>query len=95
MNAVDTNPYEIGLDKNAANYVPLSPIGFLLRSAFVYPDTVVFGSLPNTSTGKIQKFLLRGRAKGEYPRDYTVGLISAAPAPAGRRAAGRQLLPLR
>jgi fatty-acyl-CoA synthase len=33
-----TNPYEVGLDKNAANYVPLSPIGFLLRSAAVYPD---------------------------------------------------------
>jgi fatty-acyl-CoA synthase len=32
------NPYETGLDKNAANYVPLSPIGFLLRSAAVYPN---------------------------------------------------------
>jgi fatty-acyl-CoA synthase len=32
------HPYETGLDKNAANYVPLSPIGFLLRSASVYPD---------------------------------------------------------
>jgi fatty-acyl-CoA synthase len=34
----DQNPYEIGLDKNAANYVPLTPIGFLLRSAAVYPN---------------------------------------------------------
>jgi fatty-acyl-CoA synthase len=33
-----TNPYEVGLDKNAANYVPLSPIGFLLRSAAVYAN---------------------------------------------------------
>jgi len=33
-----SNPYETGLDKNAANYVPLSPIGFLLRSAAVYPE---------------------------------------------------------
>jgi fatty-acyl-CoA synthase len=32
------NPYEIGLDKNAANFVPLTPIGFLLRSAAIYPD---------------------------------------------------------
>src|SRR6516162_6491502 len=38
MTLVDTNPYEIGLDKNAANYVPLTPIGFLTRSASVYPD---------------------------------------------------------
>jgi fatty-acyl-CoA synthase len=33
-----TNPYEVGLDKNAANFVPLTPIGFLLRSASVYPN---------------------------------------------------------
>ena len=31
------NPFETGLDKNAANYVPLTPIAFLLRSASVYP----------------------------------------------------------
>ncbi len=35
--STSTNPYEVGLEKNAANYVPLSPIGFLLRSAAVYP----------------------------------------------------------
>ena len=34
------NPYETGLDKNAANYVPLSPIGFLRRSASVYPNRI-------------------------------------------------------
>ncbi len=33
-----TNPYEVGLDKNAANFTPLTPIGFLLRSASVYPN---------------------------------------------------------
>src|SRR6202049_947521 len=33
-----TDPYDIGLDKNAANYVPLTPIGFLVRSAAVYPN---------------------------------------------------------
>jgi hypothetical protein len=33
MSSIDANPYEIGLDKNAANYVPLTPISFLLRSA--------------------------------------------------------------
>src|SRR6516162_10174067 len=38
MTPIDTNPYEIGLDKNAANYVPLTPIGFLRRSASVWPD---------------------------------------------------------
>jgi fatty-acyl-CoA synthase len=40
-----TDPYEVGLDKNAANYVPLTPIGFLLRTGSVYPDrlAVVYG----------------------------------------------------
>jgi 3-(methylthio)propionyl---CoA ligase len=33
-----TSPYERGLDKNAANFTPLTPIGFLLRSASVYPN---------------------------------------------------------
>jgi fatty-acyl-CoA synthase len=31
---------------------------------FKVPRTVVFGPLPKTSTGKIQKFILRDRAKG-------------------------------
>ena len=30
--------YDIGLDKNAANYVPLTPLSFLERSAAVYPN---------------------------------------------------------
>jgi fatty-acyl-CoA synthase len=32
------NPYQLGLDKNPANYVPLSPLSFLRRTAKVYPD---------------------------------------------------------
>src|ERR1700741_87353 len=34
------NQYEIGLDKNPANYVPLTPLSFLERSAAVYPNHV-------------------------------------------------------
>jgi fatty-acyl-CoA synthase len=34
------NQYEIGLDKNPANYVPLTPLSFLARSAAVYPNHV-------------------------------------------------------
>ena len=46
MTQDSANPYETGLDKNAANYVPLSPIGFLLRSAAVYPNrtSVIHGN---------------------------------------------------
>jgi fatty-acyl-CoA synthase len=32
------SPFELGLPRNAANHVPLSPVGFLERSAAVYPD---------------------------------------------------------
>ncbi len=32
--------YNVGLDKNAANYVPLTPLSFLERSATVYPNHV-------------------------------------------------------
>src|SRR5712691_5919306 len=32
------NQYSIGLDKTPANYVPLTPLSFLARTATVYPD---------------------------------------------------------
>ena len=35
-----TNSYAIGLDRNPANYTPLTPIGFLERAARVYPDRI-------------------------------------------------------
>jgi fatty-acyl-CoA synthase len=31
---------------------------------FKVPKTVVFGALPKTSTGKVQKFVLRQQAEG-------------------------------
>ena len=34
------SPYDQGLGRNAANYVPLSPLSFLERSAYVYPQRV-------------------------------------------------------
>ncbi|MBK8063339.1 MAG: acyl-CoA synthetase [Betaproteobacteria bacterium] len=34
------NPYELDLERNAANYAPLTPISFLARAAWVYPDRV-------------------------------------------------------
>jgi fatty-acyl-CoA synthase len=35
-----SNPYASGLDKNPANYVPLTPLSFIERSAYIYPDHV-------------------------------------------------------
>ena len=44
------NPYARDLDKGAANYVPLSPLGFLERAAAVFPEraAVVHGTLKRT-----------------------------------------------
>src|SRR5262245_42553404 len=30
-------PYEVGLERNAANYTPLSPLSFLARTVHTYP----------------------------------------------------------
>jgi fatty-acyl-CoA synthase len=42
-----SNPYETGLDRNAANFVPLTPLSFLERTASVYPDrtAVIHGDI--------------------------------------------------
>ena len=41
------NPYKTGLDKNAANFVALSPLSYLERAARVYPDctAIIYGEL--------------------------------------------------
>jgi acyl-CoA synthetase (AMP-forming)/AMP-acid ligase II len=111
MNANDTHPFEVGLDRQPSNYVPLSPVSFLTRAAsasgklavidgarrlthaqlldrctrlasalaqaedkeivafcqarlarFKVPKVVVYGALPKTSTGNIQKFALCDQA---------------------------------
>ncbi|MBV9588431.1 MAG: AMP-binding protein, partial [Hyphomicrobiales bacterium] len=45
--AHQTNPYEIGLAKNAANFQPLTPLTFLERAAAVFPrhTAIVHGGL--------------------------------------------------
>ncbi len=45
-----TNAYAQNLDKNAANYQPLTPLGFLARAAQVFPDhpAIVHGPLTFT-----------------------------------------------
>jgi fatty-acyl-CoA synthase len=41
------NPYELSLDKVAANFQPLSPLTFIARSAATYPDhpAIIHGSI--------------------------------------------------
>ncbi|NMG14213.1 acyl-CoA synthetase [Aromatoleum bremense] len=40
MTESESSPYDIGLEKNAANYVPLTPLTFIERSAYIYPDRI-------------------------------------------------------
>ncbi|MBS9717276.1 acyl-CoA synthetase [Pseudohalocynthiibacter aestuariivivens] len=44
---METNPYNTGLDRNPANYQPLTPLTFLERAATVFPDhtAIVHGAL--------------------------------------------------
>jgi fatty-acyl-CoA synthase len=44
------HPYQLGLDKNAANFVALSPLSFIERTAMVYPDrlAVIYGARRQT-----------------------------------------------
>jgi fatty-acyl-CoA synthase len=44
--AMGNNPFETDLERNAANYVPLTPLSLLARAAFVHPDrlAVVHGN---------------------------------------------------
>ena len=39
--------FDVGLDRNAANHQPLTPLGFLERAAAVFPDrtAIVHGAL--------------------------------------------------
>ncbi|NIR29444.1 MAG: acyl-CoA synthetase [Gammaproteobacteria bacterium] len=40
MSRADTNPYEVNLDRNPANYAPLTPLTFIERAAAVYPRRI-------------------------------------------------------
>ena len=56
--------YNIGLDKTPANFVPLTPLSFLARTAAVYPDHVstVYegrvspGRRPMRAAGALRRF---------------------------------------
>ena len=72
------NIFDQDLEKNGANFVPLSPVSFVERSAEVFADAgykvpreVRFEPIPKTSTGKIQKFALRELAAAASPSEET------------------------
>src|SRR6478609_7696733 len=42
------HPYDVGLEKNAANYTPLTPLSLLARTAYVYPQRAAVVHGPRT-----------------------------------------------
>ena len=46
----DKTAYDLDLDRNPANYQPLTPLGFLERAAAVFPDrtAIIHGPLRRT-----------------------------------------------
>src|SRR3954447_1773159 len=80
MDRDTANPYETGLDKNPANYVPLSPIGFLRRSAQIYPNrtAVIHGDRRYTWREALERCrrLASALAKHGIGRGDTVALMA-------------------
>ena len=59
-------PYDIDLDRNPANFQPLTPLSFLARTAEVYPDltAVIHGGLTRKNGDTLRsKILSRGRTR--------------------------------
>src|SRR5262249_11623250 len=75
------SPYDIELDRNPANYQPLTPLGFLERAAAVFPDNtaIIHGSTSRTYA----EFYARARrlasalAKHGIKRGDTVSVLLA------------------
>jgi fatty-acyl-CoA synthase len=80
MTQTAANPYDTGLDKNAANFVPLSPLGFLARTAAVYPErtAVIHGTRRYTWRAAQQRCcrLASALAKHGIGRGDTVAVMA-------------------
>ena len=74
------NSYDLGLNRNSANYVALSPLSFLRRTAAVYPDrlAVIHGSFRTTwcDTYARSRRLASALAQRGVGRGDTVAVIA-------------------
>ncbi len=75
------SPYERHLDRTPANYAPLSPIGFLARSAAVYPDKTAVIHGPQRWTWRETDARCRRLASALKGRGIGVGDTVAVMAP--------------
>ena len=73
------NPYNTDLDKNLANYQPLTPISFLERAADVFPNhtAIIHGSLKQTYSNFYarSKKLASALSKKNILRGHTVSAL--------------------
>lgn len=77
--------YDVGLEKNAANYAPLSPLSLLARTAHVYPQriAVIFGSRKLTWSevyARCRRLASALRARGVRPGDTVATMLPNVPA---------------
>ena len=56
----DKSPYEAGLERNDANYVPLTPLSFLRRAAAVFPERTAW--IHGTRRASYAEFYARSRS---------------------------------
>ena len=78
-------PFAKGLDRNAANYAPLTPLSFLLRTAAVYPGrvAVVHGDQRMTYRDLLERSLRLASAlerRGIRPGDTVAAMLPNIPA---------------
>jgi fatty-acyl-CoA synthase len=79
------NPYDTGLDKNPANYQPLTPVGLLERAAKVYPDhtAIIHGTLRTSYSdfyARARRLASALAQKGVGPGDTVSVMLSNTPA---------------
>jgi fatty-acyl-CoA synthase len=67
-------PYDTDLDRNPANYQPLTPLGFLARAAAVFPNhtAIIHGPLRRSYA----EFYARAREKAERRQRLVIGRIA-------------------
>jgi fatty-acyl-CoA synthase len=79
------NPYQLGLDKNRANFVALSPVSYIERTAKVYPDrpAVIYGAKRQTwaqSYARCRQLAHALRARGIGEGDTVAVMLPNVPA---------------
>jgi fatty-acyl-CoA synthase len=78
---VAANPYETDLDQNAANFVALTPLTFLERSAAIWPNrtAVIHGTLRRSwgETAARCKRLASGLVRAGFVKGDTIAFLAA------------------